>query len=1125
MAPTSPPPQPNSLLNLLNPYASVSRSTYSPRPNANSNADPDSPSTMLLRELQGGAEARENDHDVADRMSPTPTPTFRAPSHVIATSSSSSSDDGDGNPPDSLIYGEQHAPGDRTPRSPPSFLPPRTQPFAQPDNTPIPRATSPGPFRDPNAPSSSTSESQSHSRSTSPGPSTVSIYASGLDETRLAHSSIGATSRDPSTSPEPTHTRLPTFREPSVIGRPSPPRRVSSSKKTQASPGLTNGSGYLDPSIPSPSAGPSRIKGKAKIRNKGGRKYHGLPAQEEEGEDIDVHAGKGARPSVLPRTGLNEYEKALWKWVNVEDLDGFLQEVYDYYKGKGIWCIALARILNLLTTFFVIGFSTFLSSCIDYSKLTSTTSGPDSVGRLKDVLIDQCITKASFPHMLFIVIVTGFYIFQLASFVLSIPRLLEMYRFYTHLLGIPDADIQTLPWPEIVRLIGEIRKHNPITSLSNGQAGALADMVGEDANKESVKKLDAHDVANRILRQENYLIALFNKDLLDLRVRLPVPHPIVHLIPFTLIAPPTHGSLPSHIGARERKYISFGANTLTKALEWNLRFCLMGYLFDPRGQVRKEFVRERRRKDLVEGLRRRFIFMGVLNAIFAPFIVVYLLLYSFFRYFEEYHKNPSSIGSRQYTLYAQWKFREFNELPHLFERRLDRSYPTAKEYIDQFPKERTALVMRFVAFVAGSFAAVLLVASLIDPDLFLHFEITPHRTVLFYLGVFGSVLAMARGMVPEENMVFDPEASLREVVRWTHYLPQEWTGKLHSQMVHREFGTLFAMKIMIFFTEVLSVILTPFILFFSLPPCAGAIIDFFREFSVHVDGVGYVCSFAVFDFRMQNTANTNAAGKRLDANAELEQQQTEASGEGGEATLSRKKGRKQEKDWGRANENKMEKSFLHFKATHPDWQPTDPSSSLFLDRLVGMHQGHRITPTPRQGQAQQTQAHGYTGTPGRENQGMSGSSYAGGRGLGLGLGLGLGGAGPGKIGMDEHRLRERSRSYDRAWAKSSHLIRPNTGTTNNNRSSPLYSPTMGRKGIVTAREEDSVIEEEGDDDDEENEWTERRRRGDHDNEGATDGNVDANGGGRLDVGDGYDEEGLWKDEGVVGLLQQVLGRS
>lgn len=110
--------------------------------------------------------------------------------------------------------------------------------------------------------------------------------------------------------------------------------------------------------------------------------------------------------------------------------------------------------------------------------------------------------------------------------------------------------------------------------------------------------------------------------------------------------------------------------------------------------------------ELTASLQRRFALAGLLNLLFAPVIVLYILVYSFFRYFEvslhhslkltlqEYHKNPSSMGGRQYTLYAQWKFREFNELPHLFERRLNQSYPIAKEYIDQFPKERTALVMR-----------------------------------------------------------------------------------------------------------------------------------------------------------------------------------------------------------------------------------------------------------------------------------------------------------------------------------------------------------------------------------------------------------------------------------------------
>ena len=73
------------------------------------------------------------------------------------------------------------------------------------------------------------------------------------------------------------------------------------------------------------------------------------------------------------------------------------------------------------------------------------------------------------------------------------------------------------------------------------------------------------------------------------------------LVPASLLASPAGAALPTTASEHERRYISFGANTLTKALEWNLRFCLMGYLFDQRGQVRKEFVRERRRKDLVEG--------------------------------------------------------------------------------------------------------------------------------------------------------------------------------------------------------------------------------------------------------------------------------------------------------------------------------------------------------------------------------------------------------------------------------------------------------------------------------------------------------------------------------------------
>ena len=104
--------------------------------------------------------------------------------------------------------------------------------------------------------------------------------------------------------------------------------------------------------------------------------------------------------------------------------------------------------------------------------------------------------------------------------------------------------------------------------------------------------------------------------------------------------------------------------------------------------------------------------------------------------------------------------------------------------VDPFPLHSSNItISRFVAFIAGSFAAVLLLASVIDPDLIVHFEVTPHRTVLFYLGVFSSILVVARGMLPEEHGVFDPELLMTEVIQYTHYMPDEWKHQLHSKKV------------------------------------------------------------------------------------------------------------------------------------------------------------------------------------------------------------------------------------------------------------------------------------------------------------------------------------------------------
>ena len=74
-------------------------------------------------------------------------------------------------------------------------------------------------------------------------------------------------------------------------------------------------------------------------------------------------------------------------------------------------------------------------------------------------------------------------------------------------------------------------------------------------------------------------------------------------------------------------------------------------------------------------------------------------------------------------------------------------------------------------------------ATYIDPDLFLGFEITSGRTVFFYTGVLVPLFAVSRSAIPDDHLVFDPEARLKKVVEHTHYSPDEWKGRLHTDEV------------------------------------------------------------------------------------------------------------------------------------------------------------------------------------------------------------------------------------------------------------------------------------------------------------------------------------------------------
>ncbi|KAF1834289.1 APG9-domain-containing protein [Decorospora gaudefroyi] len=504
-------------------------------------------------------------------------------------------------------------------------------------------------------------------------------------------------------------------------------------------------------------------------------------------------------------------EKALWLWVNQTDLDSYMTDVYDYYVGCGVYSILLRRALTLAQTAFVVGFITFLGWCIDYSKL------PES-HKMSQVLVPKCVARI---HGFWIFALWVFIIYWLYSFyslVIDVPRLRAMHDFYHHLLDIPDRDIQTIQWQQIVNRVMALRDLNLAT------ASNITPETRKILNSKSRQRLDAVDIAGRLMRRDNYLIALFNKEILDVTVPLPF------------------------LGNR---YI------FSETTRWHVNLAIMDFVFSgPNGQFNPEFLKERNRRELVRRLRVRFFCTGIISILCAPFAVAFVLASYIFKYFTEYHKDPGQLSNRDFTTFAQWKFREFNELPHLFARRRNMAYPYANLYLAQFPKDKTEQVSSFVAFIAGAFAFVLVLFTLLDSELFLNFEITPGKTAIFWIGILSTIYRVARGSSPQEDQVADPAYYLNHVIYHTRYEPESWHDRLHTDEVRAEFAQLYQPKILIFAEEILSMVITPFLLIFRLPQCSERIVDFFREFSIVVDGLGVTCSYSMFP-STKSTRNAN----------------------------------------------------------------------------------------------------------------------------------------------------------------------------------------------------------------------------------------------------------------------------
>ena len=441
--------------------------------------------------------------------------------------------------------------------------------------------------------------------------------------------------------------------------------------------------------------------------------------------------------------------------------------------------------------------------------------------------------------VVYLAVFSAAWLWTAARLVFELPALLDLRAFCATKLALSDADLRSVTWPE---LVARVVASQVTTRLC------------------VVRDLSAHDICARIMRKENYLIGALNKHALRLTV------------------PALPGSLGRHVW-------------LTKVVEWNLYWSVLDSLFDEQCRVRPDFADEAK-------LRRRFRRLALLNLAFSPFLIVFMVLYFFLRNAERLYHHPSAVGARRWSAEARWRMRELNELPHVLDARLAAAHASAAAYCASFPNHALSLCAKFVAFVVGALAALLIAFAAVDERLLE--GVLWGRNLLWYTALCGTLLAVSRALIVDDDPARPPPApgaALAAVVAFTHYLPQRWRNAAHTPHVHVEFTSLFPYAAGALAEELASILVAPALLWSSLPACAPDIVRFVREFTTHVEGVGHVCSLAAFDFARHGNSRY---GSPVDA---------------GRAA--------------RSSQGKMEKSFLSFHALYPrGWEPDDTGRAM-----------------------------------------------------------------------------------------------------------------------------------------------------------------------------------------------------
>ena len=273
----------------------------------------------------------------------------------------------------------------------------------------------------------------------------------------------------------------------------------------------------------------------------------------------------------------------------------------------------------------------------------------------------------------------------------------------------------------------------------------------------------------------------------------------------------------------------------SKILEWNLRLAFINNL----NSVNKtELLNE-------INLKNKFILLGIFNVIIMPFSIMYNFIYFILDNVVHFHTEPKDFMNRTWTNYGFNYLRYYNELPHICNQRLYLALKDAVSFTSQFKNIEYDTVNRFFIFIIGSVTSFMILLGIYNEALL---TITIFdRNLWWYIAIFTALIGIFKNNLGNPYFNQNPNIYLDKLKDNLGYKIDDMIEKMDLYSINNRINIYLKYKLICLLYELISVIITPYILLFIIPNKVSNLCDYLKNNLEKDKDLGYILKDSKFN--------------------------------------------------------------------------------------------------------------------------------------------------------------------------------------------------------------------------------------------------------------------------------------